>query len=171
MKTNKNVRFESIYQEHHAMVMQMCLGFVKGDRDIANDLLQEIFIRIWNHLDNFKGLSTYKTWIYKITVNSCLQYVRTQNKKQTFSITNLDIETPEDSQNEENTSENSVSHLYKAIGQLKELDRLLIMMVLDNQDYDTIGEVIGINATNVRVKIHRIKKRLKNILEKDNYGT
>lgn len=171
MKTNKNELFESIYQEHHAMVMQMCLGFVKGDKDIASDLLQEIFISVWNHLENFKGRSTYKTWIYKITVNSCLQYVRKQNKKQTFSITNIDIETPEDAQTEDKATTNSVSNLYKAIGELKELDRLLIMMMLDNQDYDTIGEVIGINSTNVRVKIHRIKKRLKKILETANYGT
>lgn len=171
MKTNKNTLFESVYQEHHAMVMQMCLGFVKGDKDIANDLQQEIFISVWNHLDNFKGLSSYKTWIYKITVNSCLQYIRKQNKKQTFSITNEDIETPEETSQNKVTPKTNVSNLYNAIGQLKELDRLLIMMVLDNQDYDTIGEVIGINATNVRVKIHRIKKRLKKILEKDYHGT
>lgn len=170
MKTNNNALFESIYQEHHAMVMQMCLGFVKGDKAIASDLQQDIFISVWNHLDNFKGLSTYKTWIYKITVNSCLQYVRKQGKQHTFSITNIDLETPEAAQIE-NTSEHNISNLYKAIGQLKELDRLLIMMVLDNQDYDTIGEVIGINPTNVRVKIHRIKKRLKKILEKDTHGT
>ena len=64
----------------------------------------------------------------------------------------------------ETTDENE---LYIAIGQLKELDRLIIMMVLEGQDYEDISAVIGINPINTRVKIHRIKKRLKKILNNE----
>lgn len=169
MKTNKHTLFETIHQEHQAMVFQMCLGFVKGDRDIASDLQQEIFISIWKHLDRFEGRSSYKTWIYKITVNSCLQYVRKQQNKSTYSMASIELETPEDTTNEQDTTQD-ISQLYKAIGKLKDVDRLLIMMVLEGQDYETIGEVMGINATNVRVKIHRIKKRLKTLLETTHHG-
>ncbi|SHI61734.1 RNA polymerase sigma factor [Aquimarina spongiae] len=154
--------FETVYQQCYPMVLQMCLGFVKGNSDLANDLSQEVFINIWNALDKFKGKSTPKTWVYRITVNTCLQYLRKEKNK-----TKLPIEKVEqvliDESKEIDHQQNQ--NLYRAIGQLEELDRLLIMMVLEEQDYDTIAEVLGITPTNVRVKIHRIKKRLKKILD------
>lgn len=163
MKKNKNEPFETIYRQHHQMVLQMCLGFVKGDKDTANDLSQEIFISVWNNLDKFRGTSSYKTWIYRITVNTCLQYVKKDKKERTVLV--LDVESQTPVTETETTKNNNVSELYKAIGQLKKIDRLIIMMVLENQDYDSIAEVIGIKSINVRVKIHRIKKRLETILK------
>ena len=81
MKNSRTEHFETIYHQHQPMVLQMCLGFVKGDKDIANDLLQEVFISVWNNLEKFKGASTYKTWIYRITVNTCLQYIKNEKKE------------------------------------------------------------------------------------------
>ena len=168
MKNNKNKPFETIYHQHHPMVLQMCLGFVKGDKDTANDLSQEIFISVWNNLEKFRGASSYKTWIYRITVNTCLQYVKKDKKERTIST--FEIENQASSTETENATNLNAPELYKAIGQLKKIDRLIIMMVLENQDYDNISEIIGIKPTNVRVKIHRIKKRLETILKKNNNG-
>ncbi len=144
------------------MVLQMCLGFVKGDLDTAKDVAQEVFISVFNNLEKFRGASTYKTWIYRITVNSCLQYVKKEKKQKKYPIT----KTVAQSATEESETSNSknIPDLYKAIGQLNKLDRLIIMMVLENEDYNNISSVIGIKPTNVRVKIHRIKKQLKAIL-------
>ncbi len=168
MKKSKTQHFETIYHQHRAMVFQMCLGFVKGDTDIANDLLQEVFISVWSNLEKFKGASTHKTWIYRITVNACLQYIKKAKKERTYPI--LEIENQTSVINNENVTNPNIQKLYKAIGQLKEIDRLIIMMVLENQDYDNISEIIGIKPTNVRVKIHRIKKRLETILKNDKNG-
>ena len=170
MKNNKNDSFEDIYRQHHAMVLQMCLGFVKGDKDIASDLSQEIFISIWNSLDKFRGASSYKTWIYRITVNTCLQYVRKDKKVRTLSFSEIESQTTYE--DVESTTQDEIPKLYQAIGELKKIDRLIIMMVLENQDYDSISEIIGINPVNVRVKIHRIKKRLEKLMKnnKNEYG-
>ncbi|MFC5045545.1 RNA polymerase sigma factor [Aquimarina hainanensis] len=162
MRKSKNKSFENIYQQHHPMVLQMCLGFVKGDRDTANDLSQEVFIRVWNNLTSFRGASSYKTWIYRITVNTCLQYVKKEKKAQTLPIPEIADRTS----GMEDVTNPKISMLYNAIGQLKKVDRLIIMMVLENQDYASISEVIGISPANVRVKIHRIKKRLETTLKK-----
>ncbi len=163
MKKSRTEHFETIYQQHQPMVLQMCLGFVKGDNDIANDLLQEVFISVWSNLEKFKGASTYKTWIYRITVNTCLQFIKKEKKERTYPILEIEYQTYVTSN--ENITNPNIQRLYKAIGQLKKIDRLIIMMVLENQDYDSISEIIGINPTNVRVKIHRIKKRLETILK------
>ncbi|MBL4606145.1 MAG: RNA polymerase sigma factor [Flavobacteriaceae bacterium] len=144
------------------MTLQMCLGFTQGDYDKASDLSQEVFIKVWKHLDSFKGLSSYKTWIYRITVNTCLQLIQKEKKNKTLPIDNSHLQFIEESKND---STEASKQLYKAIGQLNELDRLVIMMVLEGQQHEDIAEVLGIQPTNIRVKIHRIKKRLKKILE------
>ena len=167
MAQNKTDTFETIYRQHHPMVLQMCLGFVKGDTDTANDLSQEIFISVWSNLEKFRGASSYKTWIYRITVNTCLQFVKKDKKVRPLSPIELEHQT--EVIESEKTTEQAVPNLYKAIGQLKKIDRLIIMMVLENQDYDSISEVIGINSINVRVKIHRIKKRLEVILKNNTH--
>jgi RNA polymerase sigma factor (sigma-70 family) len=158
---NKDL-FESLHKQYYAMVNQMCLGFVKGDYDVASDLSQEVFIIIWEKLDTFREASTHKTWIYRITVNKCLDFIRKEKNKKTIPISTFEHELKVVNAEDETTDGNE---LYAAIGQLKELDRLIIMMVLEGQDYEDISEVIGINPINTRVKIHRIKKRLKKILE------
>ncbi len=140
----------------------MCLGFVNGDDDVAKDLTQEVFITIWNKLDSFKGRSSYKTWIYRITVNTCLQHLRKETKKNELSISKFEHLLTDES---DTTRTEAGKDLYQAIAQLNAVDKLVIMMVLDGLEYESISEVMGINETNVRVKIHRIKKRLKKILD------
>lgn len=163
MIKNKNELFETIYHQHYPMVLQMCLGFVKGDSSTAKDLSQEIFIIVWNNLSKFKGASSYKTWIYRITVNTCLQHVKNDKKERT--VPTSEIENKISIAEVGSAVSNNVPQLYKAIGQLSKVDRLIIMMVLENQSYGSISEVMGIKPTNVRVKIHRIKKRLEIILK------
>lgn len=151
--------FELLHKQFRPMVLQVCLGFVKGDGDQARDLTQEVFINIWNALDTFKGASSYKTWIYRITVNSCLKHLRDVKDTNRVPLENLNSYPDEG-----HAGGDANKNLYAAIGQLAEVDRMIIMMVLDELAYDDIAGVIGINPGNLRVKIHRIKKQLKDIL-------
>ncbi len=160
---NNHQLFESLHTDYYSMVYQMCLGFMKGDEDLASDLTQETFINTWRSLDRFKGRSSYKTWIYRITVNTCLKYIRDHKFKSKVFI-DAGINLPDIAHKNENP-EQSHQELYQAIGKLNELDRLIIMMVLDELDYEEIARVIGIKENNLRVKIHRIKKNLKKLIE------
>lgn len=165
MLSNKTL-FETLHRDYYAMVQQMCLGFMKGDLDLAKDLVQEVFINTWSALNKFKGVSTHKTWIYRVTVNTCLKYIRDKKTINQISIDQVQEQLAE-SENLTHHVESQHQSLYKAIGQLGEVDRLIIMMVLDELEYDDIASVIGISSGNVRVKIHRIKKNLKTILENE----
>jgi RNA polymerase sigma factor (sigma-70 family) len=157
---NLTTTFDELHKKYHPMVMQLCLGFVKGEIDQAKDLSQEIFINVWNALEKFEGKSSYKTWIYRITVNTCLLHIRKYKK-----AINIPLEkVSEELQNSTEIDKNYAS-LYQAIGKLNEIDRLTIMLVLDELSYDEIAEIMGINPTNLRVKIHRIKKKLKELLK------
>jgi RNA polymerase sigma factor (sigma-70 family) len=156
--------FESLHRQYQPAVLQICLGFMKGDRDLAKDLAQEVFINIWNALPKFRGESAYKTWIYRITVNTCLLHIRNNKAKSTVPL--FDVPHPVSSGTDEK-EEAEYRELYRAIGKLSELDRLIIMMVLEELEYDEISGIVGINAVNLRVKIHRIKKRLRELIVKE----
>lgn len=163
MLNNKGL-FDTLHRDYQPMVLQMCLGFMKGDLDLAKDLSQEVFINTWKALDKFNNNSSHKTWIYRITVNTCLKYIR--DKKDKY---NIPIDDEHAHMADESVSISGAPHqlLYKAIGQLAEVDRLIMMMILDEVEYSEISNIIGISEGNLRVKIHRIKKNLKILLENE----
>ena len=163
MSTDKKL-FETLHSDYGGMVFQLCLGYMKGDTDLAKDLSQDVFINIWSALSSFKQASSYKTWIYRITVNTCLKFIRDRKGNYQDSIDEgILFVTDEPDRGQDNKDQ----LLYKAIGQLREVDRLIIMLVLDELDYTEISSIIGINEGNLRVKIHRIKKDIKKILQNE----
>lgn len=163
MSNNKDL-FETIYNDYHAMVLQMCMGFMKGDLDLAKDLSQEVFINTWRALKKFNNASSLKTWIYRITVNTCLKHIRDKKNKYQIPINEEHSSLKDESIHYSDTNHQS---LYRAIGQLREVDRLIMMMILDELEYEEISKIIGISEGNLRVKISRIKKNLKKIIENE----
>ncbi|OFX24684.1 MAG: hypothetical protein A2041_14960 [Bacteroidetes bacterium GWA2_31_9b] len=157
-------QFQLYYKDYQSMVFSLCKGFVKGDTYEARDLVQEVFIRVWNALPDFKGNASPKTWIYRISVNTCLLHLRNQ---QTNLIQPLNENLQDISQEEENTP-SDYSELYSAINQLAEMDRIIILLVLDELKYDEISAIVGIAEGALRVRIHRSKQKLNEIL--NNYG-
>lgn len=144
------------------MVMQLCLGFLKGDHDLAKDLTQEVFIQIWNHLDRFRQDASPKTWIYRITVNSCLNYLKKQKSQEDrMSEILRNQETTEEIQFRE-TDPSKL--LFEAMAKLTEIDRLVTGLLLEDVPQDEIASILGISEGNLRVKIHRIKLRLKKLI-------
>lgn len=144
------------------MVFQLALGFVKGNRDQAADLSQEVFIQVWNHLDGFRSQSSHKTWVYRITVNSCLGFLK--KSKREAVLQDPDHTMLDQAREEQDYSQNILDELYRAMGKLDDLDRLIISMLLDELPYGEMAEVLGISSSNLRVKIHRVKKKLKKLM-------
>lgn len=144
------------------MVFQLCLGFLKGDSDQAKDLTQEIFIQVWNNLDKFRQDSSPKTWIYRITVNTCLNYLK-REKIHSAKLSEV-------SYNQETTDEikfaetDPVKALFQAMAGLSEIDRLITGFLLEEVPQEEIASILGITEGNLRVKIHRIKLRLKKLI-------
>jgi RNA polymerase sigma factor (sigma-70 family) len=155
------VFFESLHRDYYAMVLQMSLGYMKGDLQLAKDMTQEVFINVWNALPKFRNDATPKTWIYRITVNTCLLYIRDNKKKQMAA---LDETVHESMPDDRPPDIQEHAGLYRAIGELEALDRLIIMLVLEEIGYDEIAKITGINAINLRVKVHRIKKKMRELL-------
>jgi RNA polymerase sigma factor (sigma-70 family) len=163
MKDNQRVLFKKIFDENSKKVFHLCYGYT-GDKDSANDLMQETFIKVWQHLENFRNQAQLSTWIYRIAVNTCLSYLRTSKRKATDELNDHIIENYTEEPSEKNEQ---VALLYKSIAQLDENERLLITMVLDEVPYPEIAEIAGISEGNLRVKIHRIKQKLTEIYNRN----
>jgi len=155
---NQEQEFTRLYKEFGPGISKLCLGYT-GDAALAEDLLHEAFISVWNNMAQFRGDASWSTWIYRIAVNTCLSHLR-KNKAKT-----IDIEIPSLSHlpDETHNKEQEVQLLYKSISRLSEADRLIISLVLDDKPYEEIALITGITENNLRVKIHRIKKQLTEI--------
>src|SRR5690606_32723995 len=146
-----------LYREYKDKVFRLCYSYC-NDHALAEDLMQDSFSKVWQHLEDFQNKSSFSTWFYRIAVNTCLMHIRA-NKNVKF------IHTPQLPEPQELPyDETELNKLYAAIVRLNEMDRILISMVLEDISYKEIGEVMGISENSVGVKVHRVKKQLKDIL-------
>ena len=155
---NQQEQFTALYNQHAVGIKKLCLGYT-ADATLAQDLLQETFISVWNNMQKFRADAQWSTWIYRIAVNTCLGHLR--KKKETI----IDIENSALAMiaDDVNTKEQDVQLLYKCINRLQQTDRLIISMVLEDKPYEEIAAITGITENNLRVKIYRIKKQLTEI--------
>lgn len=154
--TKKEADFKDIFELNAKKIYHLCFGYT-GDEDAANDLLQETFLKVWQNLDKFRNQAQISTWIYRIAVNTCLTYLRTEKRMVKKELTPFISENKREEYSEKNEQ---VALLYKCISKLEESERIIITMVLDELPYPEIAEVSGITEGNLRVKIHRIKQKL-----------
>jgi RNA polymerase sigma-70 factor (ECF subfamily) len=124
------------------------------------DLFQEIVTNLWKAYPKFKGNSKVSTWIYRISINTAISWIRDYVKTNNhIEYTNVIPQMQDDPAIDE-----LYDQLYCAIGILNKLDKALILLQLDGYSYDEISEIIGLTKTNVATKISRIKLKLKNHL-------
>lgn len=147
------MNFDSVYKDYWSKVFRLCRGYV-GDDMLAQDLAQETFVVVWQKLPEFRQESKIGTWIYRIATNHCLRQLE---KEKRMIKEPLPVNLPEeDSINQEP----QFLLLYRLIGQLPEIDRIIIGLSLEKVKYAEIAEIVGLSENNIRVKIHRIKERL-----------
>lgn len=154
----KSADFESIYKAQQPAVMRLCLGYFGGDQDKANDICQEIFIKVWKHLNKFEGKSQMSTWIYRIAVNTCLNALRRSKKDLNLIKLKDDLLAEEEGQTSD--EESRLRAMHACIQQLNPKDRSIILLVLEQEPYPEIASILGISENNLRVKIHRVKDKL-----------
>ena len=144
------------------IIVKLCRAYTNSQEDFE-DYYQEVCLQIWRSKENFKDQSKWSTWVYRITLNVCLTLLKkTKSNGQYFVSDALPDVTTEDSHA---FTDESLNELYKAIKQLSEVDRGVILLYLEEKTYQEIAEVMGTNPNNIGVRIKRIKERLKKLLD------
>lgn len=154
--------FDELHARYAPRILKLCLGYT-GDYAQAQDLTQETFIRVWQQLPTFRGQAQVSTWLYRIAVNTCLNHLRQARSRVVEPLLphyGEQLTDPPDPTYE------AMQQLYQCISQLAQTDRLIISLVLDEQPYAEIAQIVGVSEGNLRVKIHRIKQQLTSLYQR-----
>ena len=145
--------------ETHKGIILKVVNLYTDNLDDRKDLYQEIVLQSFSAYERFQGNSKFSTWLYRISLNVALTYLNKRKKLDNVKVSTL----PESIVEPIELSERA-DFLYRAIKQLPEIDRSLIMLHLDGFSNTEISEMMGISRGNANVKLHRIKQQLTEIL-------
>ena len=161
-------KFKAILSDHKDKIYRLCCSYARQEED-RKDMFQNAMIKIWKNIASFKGDSSVSTWIFRITVNSCIDFKRKEKREKEIlcneNISDLNL-TDKNKNIEQNliTSE-KLKILFKFLEKLSFIDKTLMSLYLEDLNYQEIAEIIGISEKNVSVKIYRIKKTLNKYFE------
>ena len=150
--------FTEIVRENKTTIYTVCYMF-SSDREEVEDLFQEVLIALWHGLESFRGESALRSWIYRISLNTCISADR--KKRRRADSVHLDMKINLFADTDDDTRQ--VQMLRSRIGKLGVFDRAIILLWLENLSYEEIGAIVGISAKNVSVRLVRIREQLKNM--------
>ena len=146
--------FKELISIENVTISRICFSYA-GSIAEFEDLRQDALINIWRGMCGFRGASSAKTWIYRVTVNSCLSTIRKQSRHQHESIDGLYGLIDSDDSNKE-----EIEQLHRVINTLDPEEKAVIMMWLDELSYDEIGAAMGLNRNTIATRIKRIKEKI-----------
>ncbi len=150
--------FVQIVQEHKTTIYTVCYMFSK-DKEEVDDLFQDILIALWQGIEGFRGESNIRSWIYRVSLNTCISAERKKRRRTDTARLDMNINLFSDTDDESRQAQ----MLRARIGKLGVFDRAIILLWLENLSYEEIGAIVGITAKNVSVRLVRIREQLKNM--------
>ncbi|MCR5271304.1 MAG: sigma-70 family RNA polymerase sigma factor [Prevotella sp.] len=149
-------QFAQTIKKHRSTIYTVCYMFSQ-DADEVEDLFQEVLVNLWKGFKGFEQRSDINTWIYRVALNTCISQNRKKKRRQMEVHITMDINLFKNS--DEDTRQ--VDMLHKRISRLQPFDRAIVLLWLENLPYEEIGQIVGITAKNVSVRLHRIREQLK----------
>ncbi len=154
---NDKQLFLDLVLQNQGIIYKICKVYRHSHED-QEDLFQEIVYQLWKSFGQFQGRSKITTWMYRIGVNTAIADFRKPSIKQTTLEDSIQFEATLESDSEK------TEELYKAIRKLNESDRAVLSAYFEDLSYSEIGQVLGISENSVGIRLTRIKKKLKAIL-------
>jgi len=155
--------FACLLDKYSRQVHSLILKIVRSKED-AEELTQDVFMKVFKKIDSFKGDSSFSTWIYRIAYNTAIS--ETRKKKHEFlaieesAINNVSEDEIAEAFGFTDTSE-QVNRLEVALGQLSPDERAIVLFFyMEDKSIDDIVTITGLSVSNVKTKLHRIRKKL-----------
>ena len=152
-------QFDEIYKNNYPKVIRLCLGYFEGNEALAKDITQDVFVKVWENLKHFRHESSVSTWIYRITVNTCLSNIKKQ-KKHPVSLDKNHFHLKSEALEKDIDKESQLNALYRCINTLNNDNKSLILLELEDLAQKEIAAITGLSHSAVRTRIHRIKDKL-----------
>ena len=149
--------FITLLNQHQKIIYKVCNLYMDKHSE-REDLFQEITLQAWKAFPKFRGDAKFSTWLYRVALNTAITFFRKEKTKPPVFTTDL---VPDQMEDSFDPIEEQVKAMYTAIGNLSKIDKAIVMLYLEDYNYIDIGEMMGITANNVAVKMNRIKWKLK----------
>ncbi len=171
---NSSYNFASLYEQYKILVYNVALNYLQNTED-AEEITQDVFVQLHQSLSTFKNESTLKTWIYKITINKCLYFIKHKNSKKRFFIFGKKSNNESEMQNISNfehpgillENKEKAAILFGVINELSENQKTaFILSKLDGMSNPEISEIMEVSISSVESLIFRAKGTLKEKLSK-----
>jgi RNA polymerase sigma-70 factor (ECF subfamily) len=157
--------FLQIITDNQGIIHKVCSIYCDLEED-RRDLFQEIIVQLWKSYPSFRSESKFSTWMYRVALNTAITSFKKDKRqpdKSGISYENLQLaEEMYDTRTEE-----QIRMLNHAVSQLSGIEKSIILLFLEDKKYEEIAEITGITQNYVRVKMNRIKKRLKLLMNLD----
>lgn len=152
--------FELIIEHNKGVIYKVANSFCKNQDD-RKDLVQEIIIQLWTSFSRYDDHYKLSTWMYRIALNVSISFYRKERKRKDsdLPINESIVEIAEEHSSDE--LETNINLLQQFINELKELDRALMLLYLEEKSQKEIAEILGLTEANVSTKVGRIKEKLK----------
>lgn len=154
------IDFARIVREHKGTIYTVCYMFSKDEDEVA-DLFQDILMNLWKGFEKFRGESSIRTWLYRVSLNTCISADRKKRRNGESVPLDMNIDLFDDSAEDMK----QIRMLQNRISRLRPFDRAIVLLWLENLSYDEIGAIVGISSKNVSVRLFRIKEQLRKMSE------
>ena len=155
-QTELEQAFIQMIRKNEKIIYKVC-SFYVSEQSPMEDLYQETVLNLWKSFPNFRNESSFSTWIYRIALNSCISGIRKDSKHRR----QVPLALSEEIAFEPDSMEEEIRELYQLIYQLKNVERAIILLWLEEKSYQEIAEITGLSLSNVATKLKRIKENLK----------
>lgn len=156
----KEQEFTRLIKENKGILYKTCNSYCANQAD-RDDLAQEIIYNLWKSFGNFNPAFKFSTWMYRIALNVAISFYRQGNKMKDHIPILEGLIVFEEKPEDKSEVEKNLRLLQNFINGLKEIDKAIILLYLDDRSHREISEITGFTETNVATKIHRIKERLR----------
>ena len=176
VQSGSHEAFAQLVKRHETHVYNLCLRMC-GNPEDARDLSQEAFLKAWRGINLYKSESSFSTWLYRLTSNVCIDFLRRQKRRPTVSLTvedgdssaELEIEDLEPSPEEQVLHQERTRAVATAMTQLEEEFRLVLTLrVVQDLPYEEIAGILDIKVGTVKSRLARARLKLKKLLEDGN---
>lgn len=162
--TAKEQEFSKLIKDNQGLIIKVSRLYTNTFED-EEDLFQEIVLQLWRSYDTFKAQSKITTWMYRVALNTAITIFRKKKKSpETDELQNFHQKKISEDDDEK---QQQISALYRNIKLLPKVERAIVTMYLDDLPYRDIAQNLGISEVNARVKMNRLKKVLKELMEKN----
>jgi RNA polymerase sigma-70 factor (ECF subfamily) len=155
--------FLKIIKENQGIIKKVCNIYCDSEQD-RNDLFQEILAQLWKSFPSFRNESKITTWMYRVGLNTAItSFKKSKRRPDQNSLGYENFQMADE--NPSGEEEENIRRLHQAVARLSGVEKSIILLFLEDRKYEEIAEITGITQNYVRVKMNRIKKKLKKLMD------